>query len=119
MQTCFESAALAARIAFFAVCLVVMFVGHPPAFAQHDIDTIENEKIGRVDDHLRATDRTVEDSKAEMKLLQVQFRSLEAQVNEWKGAEDVWLKIISLLAGGGIVLQFSGKLSKSKEKPAA
>ena len=119
MQRLLENAALVTRIAF-AVCLVFMFTCRAPMHAQQqDLDSIENEKIGRVDDHLRATDRTVEDNKAEMKGLQGQFHDLEAQVNEWKGAQDVWLRIISLLAGGGIVLQVSGKFTKQKEKEKA
>ena len=115
MQKFLENAALVTRIAFFLACLLVTLV---PIHAQQpqDPDSVENEKIGRVDDHLKATDRTVEENKEEMKALQGQFHDLEAQVNQWKGAQDVWLRIISLLAGGGIVLQVSGKFIKQKEK---
>lgn len=103
---------------FFCVALALMVAGRPPMHAQTQIptslDDVQSEKIARVNDHLASTDRMVEDNRAQTKALQTEVRDLEAQMNQWKGAEDVWLKIISLLAGGGIVLQIAGKVGGTR-----
>jgi hypothetical protein len=100
---------------FFLGALILIIGGRPAITIAQQADTLESERIGRVNDHLTSTDRMVEDSRAQIKQIQIQFRDLEAQVNEWKGAEDVWLKIISLLAGTGIVFQLSSKFGRANQ----
>lgn len=112
MRRYFDNLVKVMRVMVLIATLLFLFAGRPPVMAQQDY---QSERFNRMDDHIKGTDGRVQETRDNVKDLQQELRTLEQQVNEWKGAEDVWLKVIAALAGGGIIFQVPGKLRRQKE----
>jgi len=88
----------------FAICSFIAINGKPPMHAAQPsiADVRQDDHLARLDDKATASDQQIAS-------IQEQIRELERLQAERSGEERVIGLIVSLLSGGGLVLQFRKK----------
>jgi hypothetical protein len=98
------------KFATLAVCLFVAFSGHYPPLAAQILpppvltyeDAIQDHDIAQVNKHIEATDARVQKQGESLNILANEMAGLQ-------GEERIIGAVLSLLSGGGIILQLRKK----------
>jgi hypothetical protein len=106
------------KVMCIALCLIVMFGGnHPPSHAQVPTfvqQTVSNEDIGQ-DHDIAALNKHLETTDALAETQRVTLEVLGNDVAEIKGEERIFGGLITILCGGGLVIQLRRKDSDTRK----
>lgn len=94
----------ACKFLVFAICLFVAVDGRPPMHAAQPTITDVQQ-----DDHLLRLDDRADESTRKLAELQAEIRELQELSAERTGEERIVGLVVSLLSGGGLILQFRKK----------
>lgn len=96
--------AAACKFLVFAICLFIAVDGKPPmqASVPSITDVQQDDHLARLDDKTALSDREIETLRSEI-------RDLERSSAERTGEERIVGLVVSLLSGGGLILQLKKK----------